>query len=451
MQRITTGATASAVFQHTDPSTSTPCDIRDSQDLDHEGYPTKARRRLTAEDADGTVVDIDTSQTFKVMKIEGGFKRIVPRFEGRVNWKSAKGFAAMRLVLSCLGAEGEYVLWDDVADVEMTERVWIERKFYTKKNPPVRHCVCGEVVTSTSINHLQCGKIGCNCRKTMARHWRNRRAEVVAMGVERGFVVRTTEKEWVEKCDGNTYCPTFECVECVEVVTSTCIASLQQGQSIGCTCNSKHANRWRDRRAEVVAMGVERGFVVLTTEEEWVEKCDANTYCPTLECGECAEVVTSTSINSLQRGQSIGCSCHKKTERLLQQWLRKKYPEAIVATEYRGPGRTHFDFHMAFENGFEVLVELDGPQHFWVGDWQYTLEGCERDLVKEEWANSKGLSVVRVLQDDVWNDRYGWDRYLTVSIEGARSGKSRVVTPEDTREYRCVESMYVQLRRKQIV
>jgi len=33
-------------------------------------------------------------------------------------------------------------------------------------------------------------------------------------------------------------------------------------------CDSAMANLWRDRREEVVAMGVEKGFLVLTTEEE---------------------------------------------------------------------------------------------------------------------------------------------------------------------------------------
>ena len=53
---------------------------------------------------------------------------------------------------------------------------------------------------------------------------------------------------------------------------------------------------------------------------------------------------------------------------------------------------------------------------------------CERDLLKEEWAISKGLSVVRVLQEDVWNDRLGWDRYVTDKIEAARLGEPRVFT-----------------------
>tara|TARA_B100001173_G_scaffold296259_1_gene291785 strand:- start:500 stop:892 length:393 start_codon:yes stop_codon:yes gene_type:complete len=128
--------------------------------------------------------------------------------------------------------------------------------------------------------------------------------------------------------------------------------------------------------------------------------------------------------------------------------LQKKYPEATVNKQYRGPkyvGQTHFDFHLTFPDRFEVLIELDGAQHFWIDHRNCTYAGCERDLVKEKWAIAKGLSVVRVLQEDVWNDRNGWETWLTKMIEAARSGEPRVIIP-NAPEYRRADSAYVQLR-----
>ena len=55
------------------------------------------------------------------------------------------------------------------------------------------------------------------------------------------------------------------------------------------------------------------------------------------------------------------------------------------------------------------------------------------------------MSVIRVLQEDVWNDMYGWEDYLIKSIESARSGGARVFTPPDTREYTSSESAYVKM------
>ena len=197
-------------------------------------------------------------------------------------------------------------------------------------------------------------------------------------------------------------------------------------------------------------MGEERGFEVVTTEEEWTEECGGCYYCPKFQCVKCKQEVTSTCLYSLQQGQSIGCSCLNKTEGKLREWLEKKYPEATVSTQYRGPttahgGQTHFDFHLSFPDGFEALVELDGAQHFWEDHRYYTHEGCERDLAKEEWAVGRGLSVVRVLQADVWDDRYGWQEWASRSIEAGRFGEARVLTP-DAPEYRSTESAYVRLR-----
>ena len=352
------------------------CGSCDVENIDSHGYSPKAKRRLTNEQ-NGMVQDIDNGQWFKVKKVKGG-KRIVPQFKGRIDWKSGKGFAAICVILSCLGAEGEYVLWDVDTSKEMTEKEWRRRKFGKSSKPSVWHRVCKEVVTSTSLGNLK------------------------------------------------------------------------KGQSIGCSCNSNMLNHWRHRRTEVVAKGVENGFEVLTTEEEWVDKCDGNKYFPKLKCMKCKEVVTSTCLTNLQSGQSIGCSCHNKTEGKLRQWLENKYPDATINKQYKGPktdknGQTKFDFHLTFQDGSEVVIELDGPQHFWSDNNFYTNEACERDLVKEKWVIAKGVSVVRVLQEDVWVDKLDWQGWLAKSIEDARSGQPRVFIPVAP-EYISHNSAYVQLR-----
>ena len=45
--------------------------------------------------------------TNRVKKKSKTCDRLVPIFDGRVQWKGGKGFASMLLILSCLGAEGE--------------------------------------------------------------------------------------------------------------------------------------------------------------------------------------------------------------------------------------------------------------------------------------------------------------------------------------------------------
>lgn len=55
------------------------------------------------------------------------------------------------------------------------------------------------------------------------------------------------------------------------------------------------------------------------------------------------------------------------------------------------------------------------------------------------------LCVIRVLQEDVWDDRLDWQGWILHSIEAARKcGVARVFTP-DAPEYRSNESAYVKL------
>ena len=268
-------------------------------ECDENGTPHKARRGLK-HNVDGTFTDSRDGQQFKRKTTKRG-TRLVPQFKGRTDWKSAQGFAAVCLLLSCLGAEGEYVLWDETACAPMTEKEWRKRKFGTKSKAPVRHRVCKEVVTSTCVH-------------------------------------------------------------------------------------------------------------------------------------------------SLQRGQGIGCNCSNKTERKLLEWLQNKFAQARVTRQHPGPtlpGQTHFDFLLTFPDGLGVLIELDGPQHFWTDERFYTGEGCERDLAKERWALGKGMSVVRVLQKDVWEDRLGWDGHILRSVGDSRG--PRIFT-HDAPEYTSTGSVYVQMR-----
>ena len=487
-------------------------------ECDEDGYPYTARRRLKRS-GDGVFEDIDDGQKFKVKKTKTHTgNRLIPVFGTRVDWKGSNGFAAMALILSCLGTDGEYVMWNESTKQGMDVCEWKKRTYTSRSKVPVRHLKCGEtttttrrtnllqghnvgctcnsnhwrsrrsvivalgqdrffdvlttekewieecsgndwkpkllcikckdIVETTSICSLQEGhNVGCTCHSNQAKHWRDRRDEVVEWGKDRSFDVVTTEEEWVEECSGAHWHPKLLCLECKEIVETTSINSLQRGRDVGCTCHSAKANHWRDRRDEVVKWGKDRSFDVVTTEEEWVEECSGNDWKPKLLCIKCKDIVETTSIHSLQRGQGVGCKgCRNKTEAKLNTWIMRSFQGASIEWgTYKGPmldGQTHFDFHLTFTNGFEVLIELDGAQHFWKNNHFYTEEGCKRDVDKEEWAIAQGLCVVRVLQEDVWDDKLSWQYFLKRNINAESAGLARVLKP-DAPEYTSSESGYV--------
>ena len=547
------------------------CGSCDPEDLDSEGYPrSKARRRLTNEE-NGMVQDVDDKQWFKVKKVKGG-KRLVPQFNGPVDWKSAKGFSTTCLLLSCLGAEGEYVLWNEATGEEMTEKEWKRWKYTSSSRPPIRHRLCDTAVSGMLMN-LRAGKhVACFCSGKMSlddpQYYDKMVDPVVChrLGCFAAFhradnpltpppkeafysaIALVAEGE----CRSNVMLD-CHCARCDTTASST-LHDLRSGQGVPCFCSKNMplddplyydkmidpvvCNRLGWYKAfhhkdacltppsrdvfysAIVSMGKakDRSQAMLechcvrcnTTaaatinnlqktgiacfcsgKMSWLhpryyDKMIDPVICKRLGCFaafhradnpltppckeafytsvaasiakgnraqtmiEChctrCDISASSQLNSLQQGNGIMCNCRNKTENKLHEWLKKRFLDLIIDHgKYRGPGRTHFDFHLRFSDGFEVIIELDGAQHFWERCDYYTDEGCERDLAKEEWAIAKGLSVVRVLQEDVWNDLNGWQGWLTKSIEAARSGEPRVFIPIAP-EYRSDNSAYAQLR-----
>lgn len=73
-----------------------------------------------------------------------------------------------------------------------------------------------------------------------------------------------------------------------------------------------------------------------------------------------------------------------------------------------------FDFLICNHN---IIIELDGAQHFsQVSNWTSPIEQQKNDRYKMTCANSNNFSVIRILQDDVWNDKFNWIVELNISI-----------------------------------
>ena len=67
---------------------------------------------------------------------------------------------------------------------------------------------------------------------------------------------------------------------------------------------------------------------------------------------------------------------------------------------------------------YKIIIELDGKQHFeQVSNWSSPEEQFENDKYKEKCANDNGYSIIRLLQEDVFNDKYDWKTELINNIE----------------------------------
>ena len=119
------------------------------------------------------------------------------------------------------------------------------------------------------------------------------------------------------------------------------------------------------------------------------------------------------------------CSkCRYKTEEKLTIILREIYP--LIRTQAK------FDWcknikHLPFDFCLEeqkIILECDGEAHWkQVAKWKTPEHNRERDLYKMKCANENGYSMIRIVQEDVFKDKYHWLQELLGNIDKIVSEK----------------------------
>ena len=114
-----------------------------------------------------------------------------------------------------------------------------------------------------------------------------------------------------------------------------------------------------------------------------------------------------------------GCPfCKNKTEWKLYEKLKNIY--SSLENQFKKDwckkkNNLPFDFCIPEK---KIIIELDGLQHFkQVSVWKSPEQQFKLDKFKEKCANENGYSTIRLLQEDVFFDRYDWITELCQSID----------------------------------
>ena len=113
------------------------------------------------------------------------------------------------------------------------------------------------------------------------------------------------------------------------------------------------------------------------------------------------------------------CSkCKNKTEKILFDKLVTIYPNLVTQFKVdwcKNKTFLPFDF-VILEH--KIIIELDGGQHFLqVSNWKAPEETQENDKYKMKCANKNNYSVIRILQEDVYGNKYNWFDELNNNIK----------------------------------
>jgi very-short-patch-repair endonuclease len=145
----------------------------------------------------------------------------------------------------------------------------------------------------------------------------------------------------------------------------------------------------------------------------------------------------SASLNNVNHGRWCPI-CKKKGEKKLYEFLLESNYSIFREKRFEwcrnSKTNRHFPFDFKIKNGYKVLIELDGDQHFrQVRNWKFHTHSQARDLLKMKLANENGYSVIRITWDAVYNDRKNWREKLINAIE--------TIEPS-TRLYICTNNEY---------
>ena len=121
--------------------------------------------------------------------------------------------------------------------------------------------------------------------------------------------------------------------------------------------------------------------------------------------------------------KNSGCPlCVNKSEGIFINKIKQFYPSLTTQFRQNWCKKKRFDFCIPEDN---IIIELDGAQHFrQVRSWVSPEEQFKIDKYKEKCANENQFSTIRLLQEDVFFNRYDWTKEICYAIEKIKQNKT---------------------------
>ncbi len=165
-----------------------------------------------------------------------------------------------------------------------------------------------------------------------------------------------------------------------------------------------------------------------------------------------------SAISNITCGNQWCPFCKRKTERKFYKYLlanKDRLNIKSIKKNYRPewadfrktPQNTfyEYDFYIVLTNGVEIIIEIDGPQHYvQVSNWGSVLLNQIRDKIKENLAADKEINMIRLNQEDVLHDKGNWEAKMDKFIMGKYecNNEIEIVDCADGERYISKKSYY---------
>jgi very-short-patch-repair endonuclease len=123
--------------------------------------------------------------------------------------------------------------------------------------------------------------------------------------------------------------------------------------------------------------------------------------------------------------------CRLKTEQKVYSWLckivldLKRQFKPIWCKNPENNAQLSYDFNIESK---KVIIEIDGNQHLIdIPLWKsLATDVIKRDKLKMDYAISNGYHIIRILQEDIWYDKYDWQSELLAKLLNLPEIPSRI-------------------------
>ena len=279
----------------------------------------------------------------------------------------------------------------------------------------------------------------------------------------------TSNETWCPYCSGRTLCGETDCKDCFKRSfasheKSPCWSDNNSDKPIQCTISM---NKKRIFNCDKCSHEFESSLNNISNHCSWCPYCSGNKLCGDTECNVCFQNSFAANPRSefwsvknpdkpiqctIASGKTriFNCNkclkefesrlhwitscgswcphCNTKTESKLFEFLQPIYPSVISQFKKswcKNKSCLPFDFCIP---ELKIIIELDGEQHFrQVGKWKSPEETQKRDLYKEKCATENSYHVIRLLQEDVWRDKYDWKNTLIETIATITLTKPQII------------------------
>jgi very-short-patch-repair endonuclease len=110
--------------------------------------------------------------------------------------------------------------------------------------------------------------------------------------------------------------------------------------------------------------------------------------------------------------------CLYKTEGIVDKFLQENYSNIVCQPKFEWcKSKRCLPFDFLIEH-LKILIEVDGAQHFLqVMNWDSPEKTLERDVFKAKAAIQNGYSVIRISQEDIFNNTIDWQEMINDNVK----------------------------------